>query len=180
MIGLGELISNFKDSLPELKQIGKEGIGILGDCAKLTGVAAAEGAKAVGKLAVEGAKMAGNAAIDAAAAQGGPACHYKLSISEQLSSNSDLNGIVERWFLRYAKGMIGSRDHYIQEIKNAIGDKTEHFVRSCIDSDVVLFPGTDEVESFFLRATFTSGHVVQFDVSCWNSAHVNQYVLRGF
>ena len=140
------------------------------------------------KGTVAAAKWAGNAALDAAASQGGPNYHYKLYLGNQLSSRHDLNECVERWILSYMHGMIGSRDPYFKQIKEKLEQcgvrsrdgKPCDFVRSCDDSDVTLFPMTDEVQKFSLRVILITGDQVLFDVSCSESAHINQYVLRGF
>ena len=62
MIGFKDLVQNFKDGLPELKDIGKEGLGILGEGAKIVGGVALKGAaltaKAAGSIAAEGVKCA--------------------------------------------------------------------------------------------------------------------------
>lgn len=140
------------------------------------------------KGTVTAAKWAGNAALDAVAAQGGPNCHYKLQLSEQLSCREDLNARVEEWIFRWMKGVIGSRDPYFKRIRenlerygvNFRDGRPCDFVRSCMDSNVVLYPMTSEVQKFSLRAVLVTGDVVNFDVSCWESAHIDQSVLRGF
>ena len=140
----------------------------------------------VGKAACTGIKFAANAALDATAAQGGPNYRYKLYLSNQISSRHDLNECVEQWVLSYMRGMIGSRDPYFMSIKEKLENfksndgQLQGFVRSVDDSDVVLFPQTDEVQKFSLRAILVTGDQVLFDVSCSESAHINQYVLRGF
>lgn len=138
------------------------------------------------KGTVAAAKWAGNAALDAAAAQGGPNYRYKLYLGNQISSRQDLNECVERWILSYMRGMIGSRDPYFKSIKGKLENfksangQLQGFVRSVDDSDVMLFPLTDEVQKFSLRVILVTGDQVLFDVACSESAHINQYVLRGF
>ena len=62
MIGFKDFVQNFKDGLPELKDIGKEGLGILGEGAKIVGGVALKGAaataKVAGSIAADGAKYA--------------------------------------------------------------------------------------------------------------------------
>lgn len=174
MIGFKELVQNFKDGLPELKDIGKEGLGILGDCAKLAGSAAIKGTVAT-------AKFAGNVVLDAAASIGGPEFYYSLSIANPIADMFALNAEVEKWFLRYEVGIIGKRDSYAKTIRDALHDCTSDFVRNCIvESDPVTYPNTDEVESFTMVATLITGHVLKFKVHCWQGACVSKYVLRGF
>ena len=174
MIGIKELVQNFKDGLPELKDIGKEGLGILGEGAKLVGSATCKGVAA-------GAKMAWDAATEVIADQGGPDYHYHLTLSNELASLDELRSEVENWFCRYVRGPIGSKDPYAKEILSALNGRNENLVTMCTtETDILTYSGTDDVQSFTLHAMFCTGHSMIFSVKCFESAHINQYMLKGF
>lgn len=97
MIGFKELVQNLKDGMPELKDIGKEGLGILGGCAKVAGEFALEGAKATGRFAAECGKNAlGSNGLKLTESNGGTVHKYTDWTMDDVRSDRDYRSMFKR------------------------------------------------------------------------------------
>lgn len=112
MIGFKELVQNFKDGLPELKDIGKEGLGILGDCAKAAGASALKGMKTVGG---ELSDVLAEAAMPIISTSNTPHL-YESAITGEVRTDRQYIQIFSEALYRIARTR--TSDTYIQNIVN--------------------------------------------------------------